>query len=775
MNRKLLPILLMTIVVPAGAQNEDDDEQGRGVARISVISGDVSVRRGDSGDWTAAAINAPLVRDDRLVTGPGSRAEMQFDYANMIRLSADSEGRLADLENRRYLIQIAKGLVTFRVLRDSEAEVELATPSISIRPSRKGVYRIAVREDGTTEVTVRSGEAEMFTPKGSERVRAGRTVMARGTQSDPEFMYAARDLPEDEWDRWNERRDRDLERSRSYNYVSRDIYGAEELDSHGRWVSDPDYGYVWSPYVSANWAPYRAGRWSWIDWYGWTWVSYDPWGWAPYHYGRWYHHASWGWCWWPGGGPRYRTFWRPALVGFVGWNSYSGFNAGVGVGFGRVGWFPLGPRERFRPWYGRGYYGGRGGVNVVNNVNITNIYRNTRVNNGITAVDGADFSSGRVTRIHSVGRDDLSRASMVQGQLPITPSRDSLRLADREVRGWDSNGRNERFYSRREPSRVERVSFEDQRRGIEQLTARRGGDEGVRGGAGRAAEAVAGDSGRRGGDNGDRGGWRRVGSPDRTTEAGAAPRVTRTEDGGWRSAGTEDRGSWRRLGEGSGSAGGAGRRADSPAGVTRSDESGSRRGTGGNDRGGWRRFGEPENAPTPGAGVRNEDAGTRRSSGSGDRGGWRAFGEPRADSGDSAAGSAGRRMESNPDRGFGRPRRSEDSNRGWSRSSEGPRESRRSEPPQWSSESSPVRVNPPMVRERGSGSEGRRNYESGGGGRSSMPSWGGGRSSDGGGRMGGGRSSDGGGRSSGDSGGFGGGGGRSDGGGRSAGGGGRNR
>ena len=52
-------------------------------------------------------------------------------------------------------------------------------------------------------------------------------MYARGTQADPEFRVD-NDIPFDEWDRWNQRRDQDLERSRAYDYVSRDIYGAED-------------------------------------------------------------------------------------------------------------------------------------------------------------------------------------------------------------------------------------------------------------------------------------------------------------------------------------------------------------------------------------------------------------------------------------------------------------------------------------------------------------------------------------------------------------------
>ena len=67
---------------------EDVGTPERGVARISITGGEVSVRRGDSGDWVAAVVNAPLMVEDRVSTGTGSRAEVQFDSANLVRIGA---------------------------------------------------------------------------------------------------------------------------------------------------------------------------------------------------------------------------------------------------------------------------------------------------------------------------------------------------------------------------------------------------------------------------------------------------------------------------------------------------------------------------------------------------------------------------------------------------------------------------------------------------------------------------------------------------------------
>src|ERR1700728_5102315 len=81
------------------AQNSGAPE--RSVARISVMNGQVSVRRGDSGEWVAGILNAPLMGEDRVAAGQGSRAEVQFDGANLIRIGANAEIRLGALDYSR--------------------------------------------------------------------------------------------------------------------------------------------------------------------------------------------------------------------------------------------------------------------------------------------------------------------------------------------------------------------------------------------------------------------------------------------------------------------------------------------------------------------------------------------------------------------------------------------------------------------------------------------------------------------------------------------------
>ncbi|HEX4603508.1 MAG TPA: DUF6600 domain-containing protein [Candidatus Angelobacter sp.] len=450
------------------------------VARISLISGDVSTQRGDTGDWAVTSINAPVVRGDQVATGERSRTEIQLDYADLLRLAARSQVKIADLTRTRIQIQVAQGYANYTMLKGGEAEVEIDTPNVAVHPLKHGRYRVQVNSDSETDVIVREGEAEITTPQGSTRVREGEMIAIRGTD-EPEYKVS--NAPgKDDWDRWNKDRDHVIDEAEGPRRTNRYYTGAGDLDGYGNWVYVPGYGNVWQPYQQAAWAPYQTGRWVWEPYYGWTWVSYEPWGWAPYHYGRWFYYGN-SWCWWPG--PvyvHYRPLWSPAFVFFVGFGHHSGF------GFGSIGWFPVGPHDPYYSWYGRGF----NRVNVVNitNINVVNVNRgrgefiaplavrghqpyysnaslaltNPRVRGSITSVSSADFGrGGHEGWRHGVEEHELRESSVMTGNVPVVPTKESLHSGSGG--GGAPSGiqtRNtDRFYTRHQPP-AGPESFHDQ-------------------------------------------------------------------------------------------------------------------------------------------------------------------------------------------------------------------------------------------------------------------------------------------------------------------------
>lgn len=527
-------VLIAGLAAPARAQDPDDLK--RAVARISLMDGEVSVKRGDSGDWVAGIINAPLLADDRIASGPNSRAEVEFDSSNILYMGGTAEIHLSALEYGRYQMELAHGTITYRILRPVGVNVEVDTPSISVRPSKVGTFRISVNDSGETTVEVRAGDVEVFTPRGSQWINTGQMLVARGSSADPEFQIVGAN-PYDDWDRWCDSRDRVIAQSPSYQYVPQGVDGAEDLDQNGTWVDNPDYGYVWRPSVPAGWAPYSNGRWVWLDWYGWTWVSYDPWGWAPFHYGRWFWGANYGWCWYPGV-LGVRHYWSPGLVAFFG---FGGGGFGVGFGFGNVGWVPLAPYEMFHPWWGRGFYGaGFNRYTNISTVNVFNAYRNARAVNGVSGVSAADFREGRFNNIGRPGAEQLRAAGVMHGAMPLSPTAGSLHFANRQA-GYvpRSTTATQHFFNHQQAPAIQHSSVFAQQRALSG------------GGVNRAPSA--------------------------------AQQFSRSQAGGQGMAGGEG---WRRFGQSE----------SSPAGAQRGAAGLNRSSPGANSGAGYQRFGEPAGA-----------------------------------------------------------------------------------------------------------------------------------------------------------------------------------
>lgn len=408
------------------------------VGRLGYLSGAVSFSPAGENDWVQATLNRPLTTGDRLWTDSGGRAEIQVGSA-MVRLNAGSAVSLLNLDDRIAQVQLTQGTLNVRVRRLEPNQVfEVDTPNLAFTLRQPGEYRINVDpESDATTIVVRKGQGEVYGEGATFVIDSRQAYRFTGTDL-REYQYLA--APRlDDFDRWASARDRALDSSLSARYVSPDVLGYQDLDANGNWRVDPNYGNVWVPNrVAADWAPYRDGHWAWVDPWGWTWIDDAPWGFAVSHYGRWTNlRGTWGWV---PGPVRSRAYYAPALVAFVGGHN---FNLRLSSGnVGGVAWFPLAPREVYRPSYSvsRAYFENLNRSNtVINNTVIYNSYNTSNVTNVVYAnrqIPGAVIVVPTTTFVQSqpVSQAVVRLSQDAIASAPVTLSA-ALTPTERSVRG----------------------------------------------------------------------------------------------------------------------------------------------------------------------------------------------------------------------------------------------------------------------------------------------------------------------------------------------------
>lgn len=405
-----LTVLFVFTMTPQLARGQDypdtyDEDIDQIVARVSFVQGPVSYARGDDPDeWDAAVVNIPFALGDRLYSAADGRAELALPGGSFVRIGRGSYVSALTLTYDTKQFYVGNGAATFTVRRLGNDEIfEIDTPSVAVTVDQPGRYRVEVDENGDTRVIVRGGVA--YVAANGRQLTVERAEMdIYGLDAAEYEIVGLRQL--DSFDRWvDERQARfDARFQTAYRYADEGIAGVDELADYGRWEQIPDYGYAWTPTrVAVGWQPFTVGHWFWQDPWGWTWISEEPWGWAPCHYGRWTFYRE-RWYWVPVRGRVEVVRYAPAIVGFV------------SVG-GNIGWFPLHPRDRFVPWWGRR-------ERIVENVTFVNRTRVVLVN------EQTFISSRRVTT--NIIRDQtiIREATTVRisdRRLPV-PQRESIHV-----------------------------------------------------------------------------------------------------------------------------------------------------------------------------------------------------------------------------------------------------------------------------------------------------------------------------------------------------------
>ena len=438
--------LLLSSVLAGAAFGDDEavvDPPDR-VARVSFANGAVSLLAADTDEWVDATLNRPLTNGDKLWVDRDARAELQAGTAT-IHLDENTGFSFVALDDDVMQINLSDGAMAIEVRSlEPRERIEIDTPNAAVFLSQAGDYTISTEAAGDrTIVKTHAGEAVVSGADQHEFiVSANEQGVFSGNQ---ELTAETSEIGgRGPFETWAYQRNHAETGSVAARYVAPGVVGYQDLDAYGTWAYESDYGQVWQPttLIYSDWAPYRYGHWVWIAPWGWTWIDDAPWGFAPFHYGRWVYLRQ-RWCWLPG--PLHaRPVYAPALVAWSGnprapYGPYMGFANNVSNDVaGRVGWFPLGPREVFMPGY-RTTWAHFRAINASNaafsdNASLANAYygRDSNVvyrnSSAITVVDGNAFASSQRTAPHRIAIDPADVANWQAQPRPpaITPTHEAM-------------------------------------------------------------------------------------------------------------------------------------------------------------------------------------------------------------------------------------------------------------------------------------------------------------------------------------------------------------
>ncbi|MBN1619856.1 hypothetical protein JW890_03960, partial [candidate division WOR-3 bacterium] len=320
----LLPVLIFSGQLPA---------------RISVVSGEVIIRKSYSDNDEYGIVNLPVEAGDSIYVKSGY-VEIDIEDGSTLRIGENSSCIIIHTGNSEADNSISTRIYAnfgeFELFSSTKANLksylDLETDVGIVTSFPSATIRVKVNNIGEIEAEVIKGTGAYKTKREEKLLNAGdfATINSTGIGS-----IVSRPVPENSsiTQRSYKPSTYDTQNSPSRAYVPKNIESSSQtLDDNGTWIYVSSHGYCWKPkVVIVDWKPYYDGEWVWTAAWGWTWVSYEPWGWWTYHYGHWVYSRSWGWVWVPG------SRWYPARVVWY-W------------GPGWIAWYPY-PYYYWYPWF----------------------------------------------------------------------------------------------------------------------------------------------------------------------------------------------------------------------------------------------------------------------------------------------------------------------------------------------------------------------------------------------------------------------------------------
>ncbi len=174
------------------------------VATLSYQQGAVEARK-DGADWQTVETDTVLHQGDSVRTGADSKAIIELENGDVVRLGYNTEAALTTLQTGQIVIAQVSGASYNRVAKDVQRSYKVVVDDITV--TALGTAFDVVEEDATVNVNVVESKVKINTTAVQNEVQEGKTARIRKQEQ----AVAVEDMDttklENEWYTWNKEED----------------------------------------------------------------------------------------------------------------------------------------------------------------------------------------------------------------------------------------------------------------------------------------------------------------------------------------------------------------------------------------------------------------------------------------------------------------------------------------------------------------------------------------------------------------------------------------
>jgi len=149
--------LVFSTTLLTSAQNREKFVISARAGGVNAVTGRATVRGRGTAEWQQLMITEDLERGDVVKTGHDGRVEVLLNPGSFMRIAENSEFELSNNSLENLEVRLVRGTAIMEVTGadDSELLINITTPHTRMAIVRRGIYRVNVVPDGSTELIVR--------------------------------------------------------------------------------------------------------------------------------------------------------------------------------------------------------------------------------------------------------------------------------------------------------------------------------------------------------------------------------------------------------------------------------------------------------------------------------------------------------------------------------------------------------------------------------------------------------------------------------------------